>query len=155
MIDEDRSLDVLLKENRLSDRGLTDFLKILDRDFRYKRENGIGLFDVKELVLYELVSRELERNVKRWKVTQEDWPEIKKSLEDVGIIVEEHKEEHKLEEKVFYGVTIDLKRLPSIWMESYDKAHESALERRENLVWKNETVYIIKKTEHNEIVDLL
>lgn len=97
MNDEDRSLDVLLKENRLSDRGLTDFLKIIDRDFRYKRENDIALYDVKELVLYELVSRELERNAKRWKVTQEDWPEIKKSLEDVGIIVEEHKEEHKRE----------------------------------------------------------
>lgn len=155
MTDEDRSLDVLLKENRLSDRGLTDFLKILDRDFRYKRENAIDLYDVKELVFYELVSRELERNVKRWKVTQEDWPEIKKSLEDVGIIVEEHKEEHKLEEKVFYGVTIDLKRLPSIWMESYDEAYESALERRENLEWKNETVYIIEQTARYEIVDQL
>lgn len=61
MIDEDRSLDVLLKENRLSDRGLTDFLKILDRDFRYKRENSIDLYNAKDLVLYELVSRELER----------------------------------------------------------------------------------------------
>ena len=155
MTDEDRSLDVLLKENRLSDRELTDFLKIIDRDLRYKRENATALYDVKELALYELVSRELERNAKSWKVTQEDWPEIKKSLEDVGMIVEEQKEEYKLKEKVFYGVTIDLKRLPSIWMESYDEAYESALERRENLEWKNETVYIIEKTERYEIVDRL
>lgn len=155
MTDKDKVMGVDLTGYRLSDESLKQILEDAIKDIRLRRMHGMYDMPIVNWVMIELVARELERNAKRWKVTQEDWPEIKKSLEDVGIIVEEQKKEHKLEEKVFYGVTIDLKRLPSIWMESYDEAYESALERRENLEWKNETVYIIEQTERYEIVDLL
>ena len=56
-------LNELLKENRLSDSGLENFLEMMSREWRYKIATGSGYtYDVKELVLYELVARELERN---------------------------------------------------------------------------------------------
>ena len=58
----------------------------------------------------------------------------------------------KLEEKIYYGTTRDLKYIPTCWTRSFDEAKNAALRMRENPLWDDDPIFIIEKTEHYEIV---